>query len=78
MKRILEFLDVDPSMPMIARCLQGGQFKKLSEGRDRGQEDQADFFRKGVTGDWKSHFDKESLDLFMSRAGRLLQKHGYT
>ena len=77
-KRILEFLDVDASMPMIARCRQAGEFRRLTRGRDRGLEDQAEFFRKGVIGDWKNHFDKASLDLFMSIAGRIMKKYGYT
>ncbi len=77
-KRVLEFLDVDASIPMIAQCRQAGEFRTLARGRDRGQEDQADFFRKGVIGDWKNHFDKASLDLFMSVAGPTLEKYGYT
>ena len=77
-KRVLEFLDVDASMSMISRCRQAGEFKKLSRGRDRGQEDQSDFFRKGVIGDWRNHFDKASLDLFMSFGSRILEMYGYT
>jgi hypothetical protein len=77
-KRILEFLDVDASMPMIAQCHQAGEFRRLSRGRDRGQEDQNNLFGKGVIGDWKNHFDKASMDLFMSFAGRILEKVGYT
>ena len=76
-KQMLEFLDVDSSDPMVDRCRQAGSFKTLSGGRQRGQEDPGSFFRKGIIGDWKNHFDQSCLDTFMRYGGDLLRELGY-
>ncbi len=75
--RLLKFLDVDPSAPMVEMCRESGSFKKLSQGRESGQEDRSSFFRKGIAGDWKHHFDRQSLDVFLHHSRGLLQKLGY-
>ena len=74
---ILRFIGVDSSISMIDRCREAGSFEKLARGRMRGQEDRREFFRKGVIGDWKNHFDKDSLKIFMDQGGDLLRQLGY-
>ncbi len=76
-RQMLNFLDVDSSTQMVERCREAGSFKKLSQGRERGQEDESSFFRKGTVGDWKNHFDQSSLDAFMQYGGALLRELGY-
>jgi hypothetical protein len=75
--RLLEFLGVDQSAPMVEMCRESGSFKKLSQGRESGQEDRASFFRKGIPGDWKHYFDEPSLQAFRSLTQGLLEELGY-
>jgi len=76
-RQILEFLEVDSSEMRIRQCRENGSFEKLSNGRQRGQENRNAFFRKGVVGDWKNLFDRDCLDIFMEYDGELLQELGY-
>ena len=74
---ILLFLGVDASPSMVEACLEAGSFQRLSKGRNRGEEDRCSFFRKGVVGDWKNHFDEPSVRGFAGEAGLLLKELGY-
>jgi hypothetical protein len=76
-RRVLEFLGADAGDPAVQACVQAGSFRRLSGGRQRGQEDRGSHFRKGVVGDWREHFDAESLELFDAGAGELLRELGY-
>lgn len=76
-ENILRFLGVDSSERAVAMCQESGSFKKLSNGRDNGQEDRTSFFRKGIVGDWKNHFDQDGLVTFDLHAKDLLAELGY-
>lgn len=75
--RLLAFLGVDTSPAMVARCRESGSFRRLSGGRAPGEEDKQSHFRKGVAGDWKNHFDDNSLSVFNREAGNMLKELGY-
>ena len=63
--------------PAVARIVEGTRFRTLSGGRDRGAEDLASHFRKGVAGDWRNHFDPPLARAFKERWGDLLIAGGY-
>jgi hypothetical protein len=46
-------------------------------GRSRGSEDRTSFLRKGIAGDWKAHFNRESGRIFDSHFGSTLVQLGY-
>lgn len=46
-------------------------------GRTPGEEDKESFIRKGIVGDWRNHFTKESADIFDTLAGDMLVELGY-
>lgn len=46
-------------------------------GRNRGEEKKNTFARKGIAGDWKNYFSRESRQLFNHYAGEHLIKIGY-
>ena len=73
----LEFLGVDASDGAIAGCREAGAFERLSGGRKWGEEDPESLFRKGVSGDWKNHFDDQMRAAFTAAAGDLLRDLGY-
>ena len=49
----------------------------LASGRRAGQEDRGSFLRKGVAGDWRTHFGPESGEVFDAAAGDALVELGY-
>lgn len=51
-------------------------FEKIA-GRKVGEENVGSFMRKGVIGDWKSHFTSEARELFHFYAGDALVRLGY-
>lgn len=51
-------------------------FKSMS-GRKSGDENLKSFLRKGISGDWQNHFNKEAADIFNEYAGTVLFDTGY-
>lgn len=76
--RVFSFLGVDAGETTVRQCLDEGSFSRLSGGRQRGQEDQASFFRKGVIGDWRARFDDDAKARAWRVAGEGLQSLGYS
>jgi hypothetical protein len=67
--------EVDPQW--FRDVLEARSFERLSGGRPPGEEDVNHHFRKGVTGDWRSHFTPRTIALFKERHGQALIRHGY-
>jgi hypothetical protein len=76
-RALLGFLGVDDGDEATEACLEAGSFQKLTEGRSRGEEDKASFFRKGVIGDWRNHFDESNTATYNEVAGDLPGQLGY-
>jgi hypothetical protein len=53
------------------------RFEAKAGGRGVGTEDSSSHYRKGVAGDWRSHFTPEHHELFSERYAHLLVKLGY-
>ena len=77
MKSVFDRLDVACSSSTLERIVEQTSFKKVSRGRDRGEEDRQSHFRKGVVGDWKNYFSDDDLAIFLDIAGDSLEKWGY-
>lgn len=75
--RVLTFLGVDAGDDAVKQCRDAGSFERLSGGRDRGAEDRASFFRKGVIGDWQNHLSSANLDTLTRFAAPLLTDLNY-
>lgn len=75
--QLLQFLEVETNPETIARCRTAGSFKRLSGGRERGEEDQASFYRKGVAGDWRNHLPLELVQPCCDRIADLMRDVGY-
>ena len=75
--RMLAFLKVDTESALVEGCIEAGSFRQLSGGRDRGEEDPGSFFRKGVVGEWRTHFDQAAQTQFHQHAESLLRELGY-
>lgn len=75
--RLLEFLGARSDEEAVAHCVGSSSFDRLSEGRQRGEENPTSFYRKGVAGDWKNSFTKRDKNIFKKEAGDLLVRLGY-
>jgi hypothetical protein len=72
-------VDSWPTLPpeTLQTILEEKSFERMSGGREKGEEDVTDHFRKGVPGDWKNHFTEEHVSAFKDRYNDLLLKLGY-
>jgi hypothetical protein len=66
--RLLSFLSADHSQEVVGECIEKSSFSNLTGGREQGTENQASFFRKGITGDWKNHLDPADVSSFYKEA----------
>jgi hypothetical protein len=76
-RRLLVFLGAEAGEEAVRRCVEAASFERLSNGRERGEEDPTSFFRKGVAGDWRNVFTEEDRHVFKTAAGELLILLGY-
>jgi hypothetical protein len=60
----------------IRQVLHDNDFKTRT-GRERGVEAKRVFMRKGIAGDWRNHFSRESAEIFNDYAGDVLVELGY-
>lgn len=63
MAQIFSMLGEPLQAEKIAEIVQQHSFEALSGGRKAGTADASNFFRKGVSGDWKMHFDDHFLGI---------------
>ncbi|MEE8574732.1 MAG: sulfotransferase domain-containing protein [Thermodesulfobacteriota bacterium] len=76
LKNIFQKLGTPVEGSVIEAALDEFNFKKFS-GRERGEADNTNFFRKGIVGDWKNTFEETDREMFKQIAGELLIKLGY-
>lgn len=74
------FKHCDIQMPAaeLRQMLEDNSFKKLSGGREKGQEDSNSHYRKGTHGDWQNYFDDKVHQRFTELTGDLVHLLGYT
>lgn len=74
---LLRYLGVDDSSQIVDGCVQPAAFEVLAKNRSPGNEDPGSFYRKGIAGDWKNHFDSTLTAEFEKIAGATLGRLGY-
>lgn len=72
--RVLEFLDAECGDKLVAKLLEQHTFEVYKRDRDWLN---GNFFRKGISGQWKEHFSDDDKGRFKSTAGQLLIALGY-
>jgi hypothetical protein len=77
MINIARHFELDSSPETVSDIVEAHSFQRLSGGRSRGKESQDSFFRKGVSGDWKNHFDPGLKELYKELIGDFLIEFGY-
>lgn len=77
MVRVLSFLsDRQADEADVGKVVDAFSFERLT-GRKPGQEAKNTFLRKGIVGDWKKHFSRESREIIQHHAGAQMQRLGY-
>jgi hypothetical protein len=75
--QVCGFLGASCDPVLLDACLNATDFARLSGGRQRGQEDRDSFFRRGVPGDWRTHFDATADAAFRANTHPWLSSFGY-
>ncbi len=74
---LFAYLGIGLPADQLAALHDRHQFKKVAGGRERGNEDPRDHYRKGVAGDWRNYFDAALTAYFLDVTGDLLDVLGY-
>jgi hypothetical protein len=75
---ICAFLGASRDPATLLACCDAADFARLTGGRPRGQEDRASFFRRGVPGDWREHFDVPAEQAFRVKAEPWMSSFRYS
>ncbi|TVQ32413.1 MAG: sulfotransferase [Phycisphaeraceae bacterium] len=75
--RVLRFIGVDDSEEAVGKCMNSGCFKKRSGGRNRGEEKNNEFLRRGVVGDWVNHLPADAVRQWTGAIADTMQSFGY-
>jgi hypothetical protein len=76
-QRIFDFVGVAHSPELLDEIIERTSFKKMSGGRQAGQQDVASGRRKGQAGDWVNYFTPRDRVLFAAAAQPALERFGY-
>lgn len=77
LRRLLEFIEVDSSDESIQKCREAGSFRRRSGGRERGDGRDNEFYRRGVSGDWRNHITQDLARECCGQIPGLLRSFGY-
>lgn len=66
----------EPNMKRVVEVCDRFSFKNQAK-RNRGEQDNSSFLRKGIAGDWKTKFNRETCKVFDKYAGEALIHTGY-
>jgi len=74
---LFDYLRVPMPNAGFERLCRRHAFYRMARGREQGDEDIKDHYRKGVAGDWRNHFTPELEADLRSTTGNLLETLGY-
>ena len=77
-QRIFRHADIAMPDKVLRTLLSDYSFKKLSGGREAGDENVESHYRKGVVGDWRNLLHKGTIARFREVTGDLVTYLGYT
>ena len=79
LERLFEFLQVEIQGNDVKALDKRYHFKKLSRSKpEMKYSGKTDHYRKGISGDWKNHFDGDVKDYFDQVSGELIEILGYS
>ena len=77
LRKLLSYLEI--KIPEVELIALGDRYKfeTMTRGRSQGSENINSHYRKGISGDWKNHFDRSTLDYFYQVTHDLVETLGY-
>lgn len=75
---IYQFMNVNTEESILKKVVDETSFENMSGGRKKGEEDANSFFRKGIVGDWKNHFNDNEKEIIRQIGGEELIRWNYT
>jgi hypothetical protein len=75
---LLKHCDIRMPDEVLREVLKDFAFSALTKGRERGSEDVTSHLRKGVQGDWRTHFTPAVESRFRAVTGDLVEQLGYS
>ena len=75
-EQMFRFLGAETDRGLLGRITEATSFEVLT-GRKRGEEDARSYFRKGLTGDWKTRLDPEAERIIRESCGELMRQKGF-
>ena len=76
-RKIFDHCEIDLPEEVLGKLIDRYSFKKMSKGRNPGQEDKQNHYRKGIAGDWQNCFSDNIKNVFKQKTGDLLIVLGY-
>jgi len=76
-RKVASLFGLDNDSDTINKIVEAHRFERLSGGREKGQQSASSFFRKGVSGDWKTHFTPRVEQVFSEKAGEFFEERGF-
>lgn len=77
MQRVIRFCGLSATPARLESMLSAGSFERLSGGRERGEEDASNFYRKGIVGDWGNHMTLDQAAFATREIGPIMDHFGY-
>jgi Sulfotransferase domain len=77
MRCVAEHFELNGSEETISSIVRAHAFHQLSGGRAPGQTNTKSFFRKGLSGDWRTYFTPALKETYKRRVGSFLIEVGY-
>jgi hypothetical protein len=74
--KIINFLHLCTDIN-LKDIIEKNSFKKLANGRDAGEEDVSNHYRKGIVGDWETYFDSEISAMYSAKMKHIHERLGY-
>lgn len=76
-RKVFDYLNVPLNDDDLREMLDNYNYKSLSGGREKGDEDIHKHYRKGIEGDWKNYFEECHKDYFKATWGETLIQLGF-
>ncbi|MES1180139.1 MAG: sulfotransferase domain-containing protein [Hyphomicrobium sp.] len=76
-RALLAFHNMSYTDQEIQAAISAASFKAMSGGREPGEEDRRNHYRKGIVGDWMNYFSFEQHTDLWNHAGAMLTELGY-
>lgn len=77
LSQCLSFISAKNTHKLLSKCIEAGNFNRMTKGREQGEAKHNEHIRKGIAGDWRNYFTYEDGKLFQEITDSTLVDFGY-